>query len=321
MTVNNGFTFTQSSLDNNTFMMSFLKDIPIDVIEIKGTERLRPKLVEYMLLVESIELQNKDGSEEVRMINDPMDPTHPEFQQMLIMLIKSGLKIDKRVVKIPISAPMSESNFAAYSKSWGDSIVNHIVNGSLIVDKSTHKGQTLYQLVKINRNSQFCINKHLADKFFGPIFNETIYCQSSPKNEFVHENPEGKLVLNKSNRKDLKDLNLVLNIRSVGNIFDYLGSVMLLDSQESGKSIMIPPTSTLLQSYYPGYQVAMPLFRVYQNAPEIKATTSVTYKGNTYSIAENDGSYSKIVMEYLSTLLSITKIPGAIPASPAVLVR
>jgi hypothetical protein len=41
----------------------------------------------------------------------------------------------------------------------------------------------------------------------------------------------------------------------------------------------------------------------------------------TYSIADDDDSYTKEVIEFMSTLVTIAKIPGAIPATPAVVVR
>ena len=43
LSVNNGFTFTQASLDNAQFLQSFLKEIPLGVLGLKGTERLLPR--------------------------------------------------------------------------------------------------------------------------------------------------------------------------------------------------------------------------------------------------------------------------------------
>ena len=57
LSVNNGFTFTQASLDNAQFMQSFLKEIPLGVLGVKGTERLLPRAVSYTLLIENIELR------------------------------------------------------------------------------------------------------------------------------------------------------------------------------------------------------------------------------------------------------------------------
>jgi hypothetical protein len=60
---------------------------------------------------------------------------------------------------------------------------------------------------------------------------------------------------------------------------------------------------------------------VYKNANNVEAAASVKYKGITYSVADNDESFTKDVIEFMSTLVTIAKIRGAIPASPAVIVR
>lgn len=323
MALNNSFTFTQSSLDNSAFMMAFLKGIPLEFIDLKGTERLRPKTVEYTLLIESIELHGKNDVETLKYINDPMDPSHSDFQQALLLLVEAGLKVEKRAHKTPISMEMSESAFNAYSKSWGDSIINNIADGKFIVDKKTSKGINTYQLVKLDTQAHMCINKHLAQALFKDLFSEGSYCINSPKNEHVADNFSEVLTLQKRDRKNFKNMDLVIKIRSAGNIFDFLGSVLLVQKQNPDKLVMINPSKHLLQSYYPNYREPSPLFKVYKNNSDksIKMSTTVVYKGDTYSIADEDDSYSKLVMEYLSTLLTVSKVPGSIPPSPAVIVR
>ena len=321
MSLNSGFTFTQSSLDNSAFMTAFLKDIPIEFLDFKGTERLRPKTVEYTLLIESIELTSKDGHKEIRFINDPMDASHPDFQEALLLLIEAGLKAEVIAKQIPLSPEMNEATFISYSKSWNDATINNISNGSFAVDKSKRNGQNYYQLVKIEKSSAMCINKYLAKELFGDLFNETAYCVNSRKFEEIPQKFSNFLTLQKRDRMGLKDMNLIIKVRSTGNVFDFLGSVMLVQAQDNKNVVTINPPKSLLKSYYPNYQKPSPLFRVYKNNNDIKMATSVQYRGDTYSIAQEDDSYSKIVLEYLSTLLTISKVPGSIPPSPAVLVR
>jgi len=117
-------------------------------------------------------------------------------------------------------------------------------------------------------------------------------------------------------------IEMLIAVRSPGNVFNFLGTVMnaQLENVES-KMIMIQPTQTVSDPYNSRHQHPVPLFKVYKNSLNIKRAASVKYKGDTYSIADDDDSYSKQVLEFMSTLISITKIPGAIPPSPAVLVR
>ena len=320
LSLNNGFTFTQSSLDNSSFMMAFLKDVPIEFIDLKGTERLRPKTVEYTLLIESIVLRSQDESKVIRFVNDPLDASHRDFQDILLSLVNTGLKTEKRAKKVPISSQMSEAEFNSYSKSWGDAIITNISNGTFLIDKTVKGGSSKLQLVKLDIDSYICVNKYSAKAQLGELLNESAYCAKSAKNEFENSNPSNLPEVLRIT-KGAKNMDLTINIRSVGNVFDFLGSVMLVQQQDPSKMLMINPVNSGLGNYYTGYQSPSPLFRVYKDNRDIKMSTSVSYKGSTYSIAENDDSYSKVVMEYLSTLLTITKVPGSIPPSPAVLVR
>jgi hypothetical protein len=45
------------------------------------------------------------------------------------------------------------------------------------------------------------------------------------------------------------------------------------------------------------------------------------YRGATYSIPDDSNSFSREVMVLLSQLLTLNKISGSIPPSPAVLVK
>ena len=44
MSISNGFTFTQASLDNSQFMQAFLKEVPLNTINFRGTEANLPNL-------------------------------------------------------------------------------------------------------------------------------------------------------------------------------------------------------------------------------------------------------------------------------------
>ena len=105
MAVNNGFTFTQASLDNAEFMKSFLRRIPVGVVGFRGTQQLLPRAVSYTLLIESIELQS-EGNVVSRFENDPNDPNYKSFQDLLYVLIESGLTVETTPKKFPIGPPL-----------------------------------------------------------------------------------------------------------------------------------------------------------------------------------------------------------------------
>ena len=56
-------------------------------------------------------------------------------------------------------------------------------------------------------------------------------------------------------------------------------------------------------------------------APKGDPLAVAVYRGQTCHVPRDDGSDSAQVFQYLSLLVTLSKIPGAIPASPAMLVR
>lgn len=85
------FNFTQSSLDNATFWTGFLTKA-----QLKGVAYFRnahvPKEVLFALIIESIELENSDGS--VRSyFNSPLEPDYDQFMAVYYDLLDQGLDI------------------------------------------------------------------------------------------------------------------------------------------------------------------------------------------------------------------------------------
>jgi len=66
---------------------------------------------------------------------------------------------------------------------------------------------------------------------------------------------------------------------------------------------------------------AIPLFIVNKDRSVGKSLTSVTYQNETYTVPSDSNSYTREVLTLLSQLLTLNKVPGSIPASPAVLIK
>ena len=66
----------------------------------------------------------------------------------------------------------------------------------------------------------------------------------------------------------------------------------------------------------------MPLFVVEKNpSKKSNALSQIDYEGDVYSIPANDNGYTSMVMNILTQLLTLNKVSGTIPPSPAVLIR
>lgn len=319
LTVNNGFTFTQASLDNAQFLGSFLKEIPLNILGFKGTERNLPKAVSYSILIESIELRSENTIIH-KFNNDPLDPHYSEFQEALYLLIEAGLTVENVPVKTILGPPFTSTNLNQSLNSWGSTAIEEMAKGTLSLDKSTVKGREVYQLSRNDRRTKICVNKYRAQELFGDAIGQSAFCQDSPRLSKSKVRFSDQIVdlLNKFKRE--KGIELAIEIRSPGNAFDFLGSV--LNAQYAGDQsmlVMIKPQFTDVR--YGEKAEPRALFKVYRNMATPNPLASVTYKGVTYAISDDDGSYTKQVLEFMSTMVTMAKIPGSVPPSPAVIVR
>ena len=70
------------------------------------------------------------------------------------------------------------------------------------------------------------------------------------------------------------------------------------------------------------YSSAIPLIVVEKgSASSSNALTSVKYQGEKFTVPATSNSYSREVLNIVSQLLTLNKVPGSIPASPAVLIK
>ena len=321
LAVSSGFTFTQASLDNAQFMQSFLKEIPLSVLGMKGSARLLPRAVSYTLLIESVELRFNNTIIH-RFNNDPMDPNYVEFQNLLYLLIEAGLTVENSQTKVPIGPVLDKNVLTKSIDSWGASTVENLAKGVFTLDKVEARNSGQYQLMQNITTQRVCVNKDRAQELLGNLLSTSSYCKESPHYPKSDVSYAKVLKSFSSAYPNAKNMELAIGIRSPANVFDFLGSVLNAQYLGDGsKEVMIKPSKSVFDSYNERYKAPHPLFKVYKNQSIQDPAATVSYKGVTYMISDSDESYSKDVMEFMSTLVTISKIPGAIPASPAVLVR
>ena len=126
---------------------------------------------------------------------------------------------------------------------------------------------------------------------------------------------------------DSNKLALVIKLRSTRKIFDFLGSLTSMQLGPEKKYVSLKASSTLaINSSTHSAQAAttnyeFPLFVIQKNNTQGPALATVNYRGNTYSIPETNSGASRQVLVALSQILTLNKVPGSIPASPAVLIK
>ncbi|MEN9944821.1 MAG: hypothetical protein RLY18_779 [Pseudomonadota bacterium] len=324
MSVNNTFTFTQSSLDNAHFMGKFMEDVPPETIRFYRTQQNLPRAAMLLLLVNHIEIRTIDNEEIAWWVNNPRSDDYESFQKFLDLLIEVGLTVEPYTSKQAFGPPFNEKQFFSSSFNFSD-LLNAKDGQGITLEKITLKGSPHYQLYKTKTQTRFCINKFKAEKIFGNKIGSSSYCEDSPKtNEKLSPSSYSELVtkLLKERNPNNKELVLRIKLRSIANVFDFLGNILIAENQNPPKPVIV--TSKDISTFKPNYDgqsLSFPLFRIYKNGDMSDAISKVTYQSNVYYIKDSDQSYTKAVIEFLSTMLTLSKQMNSLPPSPTILVR
>lgn len=321
LSVNNSFNFTQSSLDNAQFMSAFLSDIRPDVIASLTNNQVGPRSILYSLVIDTIEIRNSKNVIVSKFFNNPYLPKYNDFQDALYMLIEAGLSTEIVPTKQILSAPM---NAEALNRNLLATVNAQNVPG-VMVEPIKVGGVTNYQLVRVVPTTRMCLNQTAEFELVGKHFAESAYCNVQTTGTLTQPLMPG-MGQKLTDRGVDKDSLLVVKLRSTRNVFDFLGTLLNLQNSEPKTLVKVLNSDEISRNPKlledESKATALPLF-VVQKGNNItgKALTSVTYQGETYSVPADSNSYTRQVLSMVSQLLTLNKVPGAIPASPAVLIK
>lgn len=320
MSVSGGYTFTQSSLDNATFMKPFLSAIQPEIVGYLSANQAAPKSVLYSLVIDSIDVvtQNKDVL--TSFVNDPSKEDYLSFQRALYVLVAAGLSVEPTFMKVPQSPVMDEATMRASMGMFAAALATGVT-----VDEIATPGRPKqYQLVRLLPQFRMCLNRTDGQVLFGDSLASSMYCTQIFKARAPSRTATelGKLLSDFGDQK-YKNLSINIKLRSTRNVFDFLGQVVAMQNQEKPTVVKIfnpealeAKANSTAEDFPP-----VPLFIVHKNQRLANTLTALEYRGATYSIPDDHNSFSKEVMVLLSQLLTLNKIAGSIPPSPSVLVK
>ena len=317
MSVNTGFNFTQSSLDNSAFMTSFLSDIRPEVLSNLTNNQVGPKSILYSLVVDTIELRNSDNVIVSKFFNNPYMPDYEMFQQALYTLLQAGLSTEIVMQKLVMSAPMDADTL---NKNMPALVAAFAQPGTMIVPIHKKGAKDTFQLVRMVPSTRMCLNKQDELAVLGHNFDDSAFCNSDaagldPAARAVAAGKD-KLAVDRHSR-------LMIKLRSTRNVFDYLGTLVSLQNASEPRMIKVMNSDLIERNpaLIKDNATALPLFVVEKNQHWTKSLVTIDYHGDAYSIPAESNSYSKQVLTLVSQLLTLNKVPGSIPASPAVLIK
>lgn len=319
LSVNSSFNFTQSSLDNSQFMSSFLSDIRPEVVASLTNNQVGPKSILYSLVIDTIELRDKNNVIISKYFNNPYLPNYEEFQKALYTLIEAGLSTEIVMQKQVVSAPMSAE---ALNRNLVAAVASQAQPGTMVMPIKTG-GVTQYQIVRMMPTTRMCLDKQAEQMVLGQTFAESAFCNSEAVGILPKRALEPATAASLSAAGVGKDSRLVIKLRSTRNVFDYLGTLVKLQNGNPARQIKIMNSDAIAlnPALINDTSSAIPLFVVEEGRSGGKALTTVSYQGTTYSVPADSNSYTREVLTLLSQLLTLNKVPGSIPASPAVLIK
>ncbi len=305
LSLNRSFNFTQSSLDNAQFMRGFLTELTPDTIHFFSKRHIPTELL-YTMVIDSIEAEKPNGEKEIY-VNNPLLPEYSEFQKLLYGLIDLGLSSETVVQRVSFGPPMN-----------GDEIqktIAPIVNLSkdgFVLETVKVDGKEKYQIFKTITTARICFSQSKQSALVEALYSKAIFCSPSGTNMISNQGALGVKKIDKDKTT------LVIKVRSTRNVFDFLGQVMNAQLSEANQyMVTLRPTGPYTQ----GANIDLPMFKIIKNSKGIPASASIDYDGSNYIIPKNDAGYSNMVLDIVSQLLTLNKIPGSIPASPAVLIK
>jgi hypothetical protein len=301
----NSFNFSQSSLDNATFLHGFLSGIPIGTAKFFISDNL-PKEVMFSLVIASIEIKQADGKS-IRYVNNPLLPEYPTFQAELYKLLSYGLTIDQVKEETKKISNPAVGGMPNYSQP-GMPLPSYPSMGGY-GGAGAYRGAGgyggMYGQTQPQPQFKVCVDENKFSNFVAENFSADIFCKVSP---FTPKEKSSKA-------------ELILTIRSPNNVFEYLGQVVAAQNQINPYMVILPPSETT-RARKVGQDNQYALLVVRKNDPSDKNFARVkNIDDDIYSIPANDNGYSPMVLKIISQLLSLNKVPGSIPVSPGILLR
>lgn len=324
LSVNGGYSFTQSSLDNATFMKPFLSPIMPEIVGYLASNQAAPKSVLYSLVIDSIDIVKPNREIYSTFVNDPKRSDYSNFQSALYILVSAGLTVEPSMLKMPMSPEMDEATMRASLGMFTAALASGIVADEIPASPGRPKK---YRLVRMIPEWRLCLNKVNAQSLFGNALSEEMYCKQAFQARAVSRSAQEltKMLADNEGSPASSPKNSTVNIklRSTENVFSFLGEIISMQYAAEPKFVTIFDPQVL--DFDPNAKASdfpsVPLFVVHKDKSVANPLNSLSYRGSTYTISDDRKSFTKDVMVLLSQMLTLNKIAGSIPPSPAVLVR
>ena len=296
------FNFTLAALDNEQFTRGYLSDLTINSVNFfTSTSEISQELL-FMLIFESVFFDSKNQSERVVFKNILNKKDFDQFRSVILSLIDSGLQTEQIVLPKPIGPPVTRDEAVKVISQLALAGKDVQSLGWTVSEVRTPQGpryQTQFREIKY----RFCLSS-ITDEVLGQYqLSSAIRCQRFKTEE--------------SDSVDAR-YSMGLNLRSTRDIFKYLGRI--IKAQLDHDKPWIP---TIIVRNDDGNNSEVPILVVKRGspAPGEKVVAQSSFLDQNYYIPYENNGLSREVIELLSVIVTMSKVPGSIPASPGVLLN
>ena len=167
---------------------------------------------------------------------------------------------------------------------------------------------------------RLCINRHAGKEIFGDLVSPIEYCAKSSKLSKANvkrSDYQKELSYLDSIRGGANNFTFFFDVRSLGNIFDYLGLVFRAQNLEKSPYVVTIEQSDQRKLLSLSNANRVPLFLIQKNKWVTNPISSVDYRNDYYAIEDEDVSFTKQTMEFLSILITLSKAPGMYQQGPS----
>ena len=308
LSVNRGFSFTLNSLDNEQFMRGFLEEVPLEKLNYLVLSRYVSRPLIWTLMINSMTFSRPSGSREVSS-NDADPKSWDRFQSLVAQANDLGLTMERRPEQVPAGPRLSRDE-AMYQlgtviSSWNPNSFGsaHAARPKIVVLTDGDPAKN-HQLVMESESLRFCFEP--ADLSKWP-YDERFLCRKSGTYERYL-----KLQATPGQEQPARPLRWEgVDTRSAREVYQFVGKVV---------------QAQLRQPSQPPFKVAQgdqPLIVVKcdESPSGGQPLATVSYRGRSCHVPAQGNGFSAQVLQMLSLLSTLSKVPGAIANTPAVLIK
>jgi hypothetical protein len=307
LSVSGGFNFDMASLDNSEFVAGLLTPIAPATVHFYVNQGV-PRELLFNLLIDKVTIS--DGGKTNTYSNDPTQPGYEDFRTTLKNLLDLGLTTESIPSFLPFGPPLTAD------EAKDPRILAAAAQAGVLIQPT---GPNAYQIVKPMVLARFCFTGGGPSM---PRLPSSALCgtsqqlgnSSTGKPEGAEQNFAAGAAM-----PGFQNAALGVTIRSTRDVFNYLGNV-IYQQVDTSKPVRITMRSQEAKDY--NYlKRGEDLLVVVKNNSSRDDLVRISYRGDTYSIPNENQGNSNLVFTVVSQILNLSKSVNLIPTTSAVVVR